>query len=232
VVHGLAVEYNGGMQNPHSRYLRVFLVDDHDIVRRGVRDLLIAARDIDVVGDAGSARDAVSAILRLEPDVMLLDLHLQGATGIEVCRAVRSVNPSIAGLILTAAGDDEASAAAVLAGASGYLVKVSRSTHLIGAIREVRPNTSLLDAGSVDRASKLLERALDLLTPPATAEERQILRLVIDGQTDSQIAETLAKSGYPLNSDIVTLVGRVTQAVLGNGSPAVERGHGRHRRPD
>ena len=91
------------------RYHRVFLVDDHDIVRRGLRDLLVTANDIDVVGDSASARESVPQILRLDVDVVLLDLHLQDGSGIEVCRAVRAVKPSVSGLLLTASGDDEAS---------------------------------------------------------------------------------------------------------------------------
>ncbi len=107
------------MQGYVPRYHRVYLVDDHDIVRRGLHDLLTRARDLEVVGDSGSAREAVGEILRLEADVMLLDLQLPDGSGIEVCRAVRSVNPSVSGLLLTAAGDEVALAAAVLAGAAG-----------------------------------------------------------------------------------------------------------------
>src|SRR5215218_1860025 len=96
--------------------LRVFLLDDHALVRRGIRDLLSAARDIEVVGEADSAKAAPGLILGSQADVMVLDLHLQDGTGIHVCREVRSANPAIRGLLLTAAGDDEAAMASVLAG--------------------------------------------------------------------------------------------------------------------
>jgi DNA-binding NarL/FixJ family response regulator len=218
------------MEGYLSRYHRVYLVDDHDIVRRGVRDLLVPARDIEVVGDSGSARSAVRAILDLEPDVMLLDLHLQDGTGIAICREVRSIKPSIAGLLLTAAGDDEARAAAVLAGAAGYLVKVSRSSNLMNAIREVQPGRTLMEGGDVDAGSELLRSVIDALTPPVTAGERRILDLVIEGRTDSQVADALAD--HVSSTTVTAVVARVTDALLGQGSPFVEPGNGRHRRPD
>jgi two-component system response regulator DevR len=219
------------MQGYLSRFHRVYLVDDHDIVRRGVRDLLIAARDIDVVGDSGSARAAVPAIIRLEPDVMVLDLHLQDGSGIEVCRAVRSVKPSICGLLLTASGDDEAMAAAVLAGAAGYVGKVSRSGTVMDAIRSVQPGTSLMDPDSLERASRLLRSIIEALTPPVTEEERLILGLVIEGQTDSQITETLAYDGQ-VDADVAGLIARVTQVLLGQAAVPGHPGTGKHRRPD
>ena len=120
-----------------SRYVRVFLLDDHDIVRQGLRDLLSAATDIHVVGDSASARHAPQAILELQADVMVLDLQLQDGTGIEVCRAVRSVNPSVNGLLLTSSGDDEALVSAILAGAAGYVVKLTRTGDIVAAIRRV-----------------------------------------------------------------------------------------------
>ena len=219
------------MQGYLSRFHRVYLVDDHDIVRRGVRDLLIAARDIDVVGDSGSARAAVPAIVRLEPDVMVLDLHLQDGSGIEVCRAVRSVKPSICGLLLTASGDDEALAAAVLAGAAGYVGKVSRSSTVMDAIRSVQPGTSLMDPDSLERASRLLRSLIEALTPPVTDEERLILGLVIEGQTDSQINQALANDGR-VDADVAGLIARVTQVLLGQAAVPGHPGTGKHRRPD
>jgi two-component system, NarL family, response regulator DevR len=214
------------------RFHRVYLLDDHDIVRRGLRDLLVNANDIDVVGDSGSAREAIPEILRLETDVMLLDLQLQDGTGVEVCRAVRSVKPSVSCLLLTGSGDDEALAAAVLAGAAGYLVKLSRGADISGAIRRLRNGTSLLDAASVQRASRLLGSIIASLTPPVTEHERRILDHVLDGQTDSQIADGLATDRLEPGADIEGLVARVTQALLGRGSGPAEPGTGKHRRPD
>lgn len=215
-----------------SSFHRVYLVDDHDIVRRGVRDLLVAARDITVVGDCGTVREAIPAILRLEPDVMLLDLHLQDGTGIEICRAVRSLKPSICALLLTASADDEAMAAALLAGAAGYLIKAGRSSNLTGAIRNVQPGTTMMDGDSMERASRLLRSVAESLTPSMTKAERLALSRVIDGQTDSQILEALATDVDPLEADIGGFVARLTQALLGVRGLSGGRSYGRHRRPD
>lgn len=211
------------------RLHRVYLLDDHDIVRRGLRDLLVNANDIDVVGDSGSVREAIPEILRLEADVMLLDLQLQDGSGIEVCRAVRSVKPSISGLLLTASGDDEALAAAVLAGAAGYLVKLTRNTDIVGAIRRVRADASLLSADNVQRARRHLKTVIESLTPRVTEHELRVLEQVMDGRTDRQIADGLAARQIELGADIEILVARVTQALLGQGSQSVEPGSGRHR---
>ena len=219
------------MQGYLPRYQRVFLLDDHDIVRRGLHDLLIRARDIEVVGESGSAQSAAEEILRLDADVLLLDLQLEDGSGVEVCRAVRSVKPSARGLLLTAAGDDVASAAAVLAGATGYLVKVTRSIDIVGAIRNERTGTAYLDAPSIQQASDLLRSVMESLTPPATEDERQALTHVLDGRTDSEILEASAAGNGLREADLVAFVARMTQALLGRAAPwAAEPGAGRHRR--
>ena len=220
MAHCGRLQYNEVMDAYVPRYHRVYLVDDHDIVRRGLRDLLVAASDIDVVGDSGSAQEAVSEILRLDADVMLLDLPLQDGTGIEVCRAVRAVRPSVSGLLLTASGDDEALAAAVLAGAAGSLVKLSRSTDIVGAIRRLRPDVSLLDADLVLSARRLLDSIIETLSPPLTGHEREVLQQVTAGRTNSEIDDAAVDG----------LVARVVEVLLGpGGSPGVPSA-GRHRR--
>lgn len=219
------------MQTYLPRHHRVYLLDDHDIVRRGLRDLLAPAKDIHVVGDTGSAQQAVSDILQLDADIMLLDLHLQDGSGIGVCRAVRSVKPSVRGLLLTSSGDEEALAAAVLAGASGYLVKLTRSSDITGTIRKLRSGTSLLDADSVRRATRLLNATMDSLTPAATEQERRILEHIIDGQTDSQIGKSLGP-GPQVAADTTPLVERLTWALLGEETRPSQPGAGRPRRHD
>jgi two-component system, NarL family, response regulator DevR len=214
------------------RYCRVYLLDDHDIVRRGLRDLLVNANDIDVVGDSGSVREAIPDIVRLEADVMLLDLQLQDGSGIEVCRAVRSVKPSVSGLLLTGSGDDEALAAAVLAGAAGHLVKLSRSTDIVGAIRKVRAGSSLVDAAGVQRATRLLGSITESLTPPLTDDELRIVDRMISGDTDSTIAEDLAPDHVDPGGDLRDLVARLASPLVGHGSGSGGSGIGRHRRPD
>jgi two-component system response regulator DevR len=188
-------------------------------------DLLTRATDIDVVGDSGSAQGVVAEILRLDADVMLLDLQLQDGTGIEVCRAVRSVKPSVTGLLLTASGDDEALSAAVLAGAAGYLVKESRSSDIIGAIRNQRPGTSQLDALGLQRAAGQLRSVMESLRPPLPEDERQILEHILAGQTDREIIDAGQR-----DADVVAFVARMTQSLLGRGTPSVAPGTGRHRR--
>ena len=212
------------------RFHRVYLLDDHDIVRRGLHDLLARARDIDIVGDSGSVHGAAAEILRLDADVMLLDLQLEDGSGIEVCRAVRSVKPSARGLLLTAAGDDVASAAAVLAGATGYLVKLTRSNDIVGAVRDERTGSSHLDAPSIQRAADLLRSVMESLTPPVTEDDRQVFAHVLDGRTDSEIVEAWPTNNGQRGPDIVAFVDRMTQALLGRAAPPDEPGTGRHRR--
>ncbi len=177
------------------RYLRVYLLDDHDLVRKGLADLLMPATDIDVVGNSGSARDAVRAIPDLEVDVMVLDLRLQDGTGVEVCRAVRSVDPSITGLLLTSSDDDEALVAAMLAGAAGYVIKLAPNSDIIAAIRRVGSGKSLIDPAAAERVTQ--ELLTSELRPPLVDDEREILTHVLGGLTDAQIAERM---GIPLSA--------------------------------
>ena len=171
-----------------------------------------------MVGESGSAQGAAAEILRLDADVMLLDGQLEDGSGIEVCRAVRSVKPIARGLLLTAAGDEVASAAAVLAGATGYLVKVTRGNDIVGAVRNERTGTSHLDASSIQRAADVLRSVMESLTPPATEDERQLLAHVLDGRTDSEIAEAWATGNGRRGPDIVAFVARMTRALLGRAT--------------
>src|SRR3982751_2737919 len=135
--------------------IRVYLLDDHEVVRRGLRDLLETEDDIEVVGESGSAVDATHRIPALKPDVAVLDGRLPDGSGIDVCRDVRSVDPSIKALILTSYDDDEALFAAIMAGASGYVLKQIHGTDLVDAIRRVAAGQSLLDPAVTAR---VLER--------------------------------------------------------------------------
>jgi DNA-binding NarL/FixJ family response regulator len=192
-----------------SRVLRVFLVDDHDLVRRGVRDLLSAARDIMVVGESSDAGPAAKQILALDVDVMVLDLHLQDGTGIGVCREVRSADPAVSALLLTAASDDEATLAAVLAGASGFATKFARSSDLVGTIRALgTTGRALIDPVTVARVTADFLERLDRVRPSLTDDERQILRHVADGLTDAEIAERMGVDEQPLHQTVAALVER------------------------
>jgi DNA-binding NarL/FixJ family response regulator len=172
----------------------VFLLDDHEIVRRGVRDLLEAEADIRVVGEAGTAASALARIPALRPDVAVLDMRLPDGDGVEVCREVRSRMPEVACLILTSFGDDEALFNAVMAGAAGYVLKQIHGTDLVGAVRTVASGQSMLDPQA---AGKLMARLRDdkpKKNDPLAAlspQERRILELIGEGLTNRQIGERL-----------------------------------------
>src|SRR5665811_1348544 len=131
--------------------IRIFLLDDHEIVRRGLRELLETVADFEVVGESGSAVEAARRIPALRPNVAIFDARLPVGSGIDVCRDVRSVDPAIAGLILTPFDDQQALATAVLAGAAGYLLKDIKGNGLIEAIRKAAAGEQLIDPATVDR---------------------------------------------------------------------------------
>jgi two-component system, NarL family, response regulator DevR len=173
--------------------ITVFLLDDHEIVRRGVADLLNSAPDITVIGDAGTAAQALARIPALKPQVAVLDARLPDGSGIDVCRDIRSAMPEVRCLILTSYDDNDAIFAAVMAGAAGYLLKEIRGTSLLDAIRQVAAGKSLLDPSVTER---LLARLRDgTPSDPRMASlserEREILALIADGLTNRQIGERL-----------------------------------------
>jgi two-component system, NarL family, response regulator DevR len=211
-----------------SSLVKVYLLDDHDIVRRGLRDLLAAARDIQVVGDASSTHDAAQAILELEANVMVLDLQLQDGTGIEVCRQVRAVDPSVRGLLLTSFGEDEALVAALLAGASGYIVKSSRGADIIGAVRRLGEGRSTIDPALAEAA--ILQLRSQETSPPLTDQERAVLAHVLDGLTNREIADRTGTDVGSVGAEVAALIGRVRSSSPGSGQPTVHDSPGRHRR--
>ena len=169
--------------------ITVFLLDDHEIVRRGVRELLEAEPDITVVGEAGTAASALARIPALRPRVAVLDVRLPDGDGVSVCREIRSRMPEVACLMLTSFGDDEALFEAIMAGAAGYVLKQIRGTDLVGAVRTVAAGRSLLDP---EAASRVMRRMRDQAarTDPLsglTGQERRILELIGNGLTNRQI---------------------------------------------
>ncbi|WP_428961262.1 response regulator [Micromonospora fluostatini] len=170
--------------------IRVFLLDDHEVVRRGLADLLTSSGDIEVVGESGSAQEAARRIPALRPDVAILDARLPDGNGIDVCRDVRAIDSSIKGLILTSYEDDEALFAAIMAGAAGYVLKQIRGTDLVDAVRRVAAGQSLLDPAITTR---VLERIRSGVEQPRelkslTEQERRILEYVAEGLTNREIA--------------------------------------------
>jgi two-component system response regulator DevR len=173
--------------------IRVFLLDDHEIVRRGIADLLEREGDIEIVGEAGTAAEALARIPAVRPDIAVLDARLPDGSGIDVCRDIRSAMPEVRCLILTSYDDNDAVFAAVMAGAAGYLLKEVRGSSLVDAIRQVAGGKSLLDPTVTERLlAKLREPApADPRVAGLTEREREILDLIADGMTNRQIGERL-----------------------------------------
>ncbi|GLH99738.1 response regulator [Phytohabitans aurantiacus] len=170
--------------------IKVFLLDDHEVVRRGLRELLEREGDIEVVGESGSAPEAARRIPALRPDVAILDGRLPDGSGIDVCRDVRAVDPSIKGLILTSYEDDEALFAAIMAGAAGYVLKQIRGTDLVDAVRRVAAGQSLLDPAVTQRVLERIRHGVDEPheLKSLTEQERRILEYVAEGLTNREIA--------------------------------------------
>ncbi len=171
----------------------MFLLDDHEVVRRGVKDLLESEADITVVGEAGTVAEALARVPAVRPDVAILDMRLPDGDGVSVCRDLRSSFPAMACLMLTSFGDDEALLSAIMAGASGYLLKQVRGSDIVGAVRTVAAGGSLLDprmtATVLQRLREPQQGAdpLDVLTD----QERRVFDLIGEGLTNRQIGEAM-----------------------------------------
>jgi DNA-binding NarL/FixJ family response regulator len=176
-----------------SGQIGVFLLDDHEIVRKGVRDLLEAEPDIAVVGEAGTAESALARIPALRPNVAVLDVRLPDGDGVTVCREIRSRMPEVACLMLTSFGDDDALFDAIMAGAAGYVLKQIRGTDLVGAVRTVASGQSLLDPQAASRVMARMRDRARRNDPLAglTEQERRILELIGEGLTNRQIGERM-----------------------------------------
>jgi two-component system response regulator DevR len=173
--------------------IRVFLLDDHELVRIGLSEVLGTAPDIVIVGEAGTATDALHRIPAARPDIAVLDGRLPDGSGIDVCRDIRSSHPDVRCIILTSYDDDDALFAAVMAGAAGYLLKEIGGNNLIDAIRQVAAGRSLMDPAVTARLLDRLRNPVqpDPLVASLTARERDILDLITDGYTNRQIGEKL-----------------------------------------
>jgi DNA-binding NarL/FixJ family response regulator len=180
-------------QAPGQPGIKVFLLDDHEIVRRGVREMLETEPDITVIGEAGSAESALARIPALMPDVAVLDVRLPDGDGVTVCREIRSRYPQIACLMLTSFGDDEALFDAIMAGAAGYVLKQIRGTDLVGAVRTVAAGESMLDPGAATKVMARMRETANRKDPLAglTEQERKILELIGEGLTNRQIGERM-----------------------------------------
>jgi two-component system, NarL family, response regulator DevR len=215
--------------------IRVFLLDDHEIVRRGLRELFETQDDFEVVGEASNAEEAMVRVPPAHPDVAVLDVRLPGTSGIEVCRDLRADNPDLRCLMLTSFADDEALFAAILAGASGYLLKQIRGPELVTAVRQVAAGQSLIDpaltAGILDRLrGKQEDERIARLSP----QERRILDLIAEGKTNRQIgaemylaektvknyvSNLLAKMGFSRRTEAAVYATRAKSEKPGSHAP-------------
>lgn len=207
--------------------LRVFILDDHELVRRGLQELLEGEGFV-VVGSSGSAVEATRRIPALHPDVCVLDARLPDGTGIEVCRDVRSVDPSLNCIILTSFDDDQALRGAVLAGASGYVLKEIGGTDLVGALRKAAAGESLFDDGvAAGLIESLVEpEEIDPRVAALTPQERRVLELVGGGLTNRQIAAEMFLAEKTVKNYVSSLLAKLgferrTQAAVFIASPAL-----------
>lgn len=191
--------------------IKVFLVDDHEVVRRGLRDLLEVTGEFEIVGESSTAGRATALIPALRPDVAILDGRLPDGTGMEVCRDVRSVDPTIRALILTSYDDDDALFTAILAGAAGYVLKQASSGDLIDTIRRVAAGQSLIDPALTARVLDRLRHPEPEITGLAgvTDREREILELIADGLTNRQIGERLCLAEKTVKNYVSALLGKL-----------------------
>ena len=191
--------------------IRVFLLDDHEVVRRGLKDLLEAEGDIEVVGESGLADEARRRIPALRPHVAVLDGRLPDGSGIDVCRDIRSGHPEIAALILTSYDDDEALFAAIMAGAAGYVLKQIRGHDLVDAVRRVAAGQSLLDPAVTAQVLDRLRQGppQDSALAPLTDQERRILELIGEGLTNRQIGERMFLAEKTVKNYVSSLLSKL-----------------------
>jgi two-component system response regulator DevR len=208
------LQQNDQVSEAGTKPITVFLLDDHEIVRRGLRDLLEAEQDIKVVGEASTQDQAVGRVHALDPDVAVLDVRLQEGNGVEACREIRSLHPRTACLILTSFTDDQALFEAIMAGAAGYVLKQIRANDLVDAVRRVAAGQNLLDPAVTARVLERLRRGPeeDELIGRLSAQERQVLLLLAEGLTNRQIAERLYLAEKTIKNYVTSVLAKLGMA--------------------
>jgi DNA-binding NarL/FixJ family response regulator len=205
------VRHNAVVAEIIESAIRVFLLDDHEIVRRGLADLVSIEDDLEVVGEAGTAAEALLRIPAVRPDVAVLDVRLPDGSGVEVCREIRSQMPEVRCLMLTSYADDEALFNAIMAGASGYVLKEIRGIDLVNAIRRVAAGQSLLDPAATQRvlerirAGEQHDTRLDKLSD----QEKRILDLIGEGMTNRQIGESMHLAEKTVKNYVSSLLAKL-----------------------
>jgi two-component system response regulator DevR len=212
--------------------LKVLIVDDHDIVRKGLAMLLARQEDLLVIGEAGTVAEAVKKAQDLEPDVVVLDVRLPDGSGVEACREMRDNNKNIKVLMLTSYSDDEAVIGSIMAGASGYLLKEIRSQEIVDAIRTVGEGRSLLDpsvtAGVLERVRRGPEE--DPLAH-LTEQEHRILELIADGQTNREIAGEVNLSDKTVKNYVSNILGKLEVSRRSQAAALLAEQRGRRNYP-
>lgn len=191
--------------------LKVLIVDDHDIVRKGLVMLISRQEDLVVAGEAGTAAEAVAKTRELSPDVVVMDIRLPDESGIEACREIRSQNPDVKVLMLTSYSDEEAVMASIMAGASGYLLKEIRSQEIVDAIKRVGAGQSLLDPSVTASVLERVRRGNkeDDALAQMTDQERRILDLIADGLTNKEIADQVSLSDKTVKNYVSNILGKL-----------------------
>ena len=194
-----------------DRTIRIFLLDDHVVVRRGIAELLSVEDDFEIVGEAGTLGEALPRILAAQPDVAVLDARLPDGSGIDLCREVRSALPTTYCLILTSYDDQDAVLAAVLAGASGYVLKEVDTSSLVDAIRQAALGRTLIDPGIVAKVMTQLREGTpqDAKLKSLTDREREVLDLIADGLTNKQIGEQLFLAEKTVKNYVSSLLAKL-----------------------
>ncbi|MFJ7912338.1 response regulator [Kitasatospora sp. NPDC096204] len=223
--------------------VRVFLLDDHEVVRRGVRDLLEAEPDLEVVGEAGTCAQALARVPALRPDVAVLDVRLPDGDGVSVCRELRDRVPGLACLMLTSFDDDDALLDAIMAGAAGYVLKQVKGTELVGAVRTVASGQSMLDPATTRKLMESLrhheeheESEADAAIAGLTPREREILALVGEGRTNRQIGQELYLAEKTVKNHVSRLLAKLgverrLQAAVIAAHAEPEQHHHQHPHP-
>jgi two-component system response regulator DevR len=204
-----------GTRDPGVRYwhngamtIRVFLLDDHELVREGIRSLLESDPEIEVVGEATTADEALTRIPLAKPDVAILDVRLENSSGIEVCRELRSARPDLACLMLTSFADDDALYASVMAGAAGYVLKQIKARDLIEDVKKVAGGASLMDPRAVARVVERISNPpeTDPVMESLSPQEKRILEYISEGMTNKQIAESMFLAEHTIKNYMTGLL--------------------------
>jgi len=209
--------------------LRIFLVDDHDVVRRGLTALISAEDDLEVVGTSSSAVGTLEAIAATKPDVSVLDVRLGDGSGVEVCRDIRSAHPKVACLILTSFEDDQALVEASLAGAAGYVLKRVQGDELLTAIRLVGSGRRLLDPGTTRLALRRLRESGEAAVEELSPQERRVFDLIGDGMSNREIADRMYLAEKTVKNYVTNLLRKLGMSRRTEAAAFAARLDERHR---